>query len=168
MEQVEIYNRNREKLKKIKPRNDIKNGEYRISAHIWIINMQEELLIQKRTMNSKKFPNMWSQTAGGVIAEESSKEAVKRESKEELNLEVKDKEIYYIGSYIRKKDIVDVWLVKKEIEIDELQLQKNEVAEVKMVTFDEFENMIDNGLVVPSINPSYLLMKNYFNNYMQR
>ena len=83
MEQVEIYNRNREKLNKIKSRSDIKNGEYRISAHIWIINMQEELLIQKRTMNSKKFPNMWSQTAGGVTAEESSKEAVKRESKEE-------------------------------------------------------------------------------------
>ena len=114
MEKVDIYNRNREKTNKIKQRNELKNGEYRISAHIWIVNAKKELLIQKRTMNSKKSPNMWSQTAGGVLAEEDSKEAVKRESKEELDLEVNDDEIYYIGSYIRKKDIVDVWLVKKE------------------------------------------------------
>lgn len=167
MEKVDIYNRNREKTNKIKQRNELKNGEYRISAHIWIVNAKKELLIQKRTMNSKKSPNMWSQTAGGVLAEEDSKEAVKRESKEELDLEVNDDEIYYIGSYIRKKDIVDVWLVKKEIEINKLKLQANEVADVKLVSFEKFDNMIKSGIVVPSINPSYLLLKNYFNNYMQ-
>ena len=90
---------------------------------------------------------MWSQTGGGVLVNESSKETAKRESKEELNLEIEENEIYYIGSYVRKKDIVDVWLVKKEIDID------------------KFDNMIEKGLVVPSINPSYLLVKNYYENY---
>ncbi len=165
MEKVNIYNRNREITNKIKERNNLDEGEYRISAHIWIVDSKNRLLIQKRTANSKKFPNMWSQTAGGVIAGENSKEAVKRESKEELNLEVKDNEIYYIGSYVRKKDIVDVWLVKKEIEIGNLKLQEDEVADVKCVTFHEFEKMIKSGIVVPSINPSYMLIKNYFYNF---
>lgn len=165
MEKVNIYNRNREITDIIKERNSLEDGEYRISAHIWIIDKENKLLIQKRTANSKKFPNMWSQTGGGVLAGEKSIETVKRESKEELNLEIKDNEIYYIGSYIRKKDIVDVWLVKKEIEINNLKLQQDEVADVKMVTFQEFDEMIEKGIVVPSINPSYLLVKNYFYNY---
>lgn len=167
MEKVDIYDRNREKTYKVKERNKLEEGEYRISVHIWIVNSKNELLIQKRTMDSKKFPGMWSQTGGGVLAGENSKEAVKRESKEELNLEIKDDEIYYIGSYVRKKDIADVWLVKKQIEVNNLKLQEEEVAEIKLVTFEEFDEMIKNGIVVPSINPSYLLMKNYFNNYMK-
>lgn len=167
MDKVNIYNRNREITDKVKDRNDLVDGEYRISTHIWIIDKENKLLVQKRTANSRKFPNMWSQTGGGVLAGENSKETVKRESKEELDLEIKDNEIYYIGSYVRKKDIVDVWLVKKEeqIKINNLKLQKEEVADVKMVTFQEFDEMIKKGIVVPSIKPSYYLIKNYLKNY---
>ena len=167
MDKVDVYNRNRELTGKTKDRNDLGKGEDRISTHIWIIDEENKLLVQKRTANSRKFPNMWSQTGGGVLAGENSKDTVKRESKEELNLEVKDNEIYYIGSYVRKKDIVDVWLVKKEeqIEIKNLKLQKEEVADVKMVSFREFDEMIKSGIVVPSINPLYYLIKNYLKNY---
>lgn len=56
---------------------------------------------------------------------------------------------------------------KKEIEINKLKLQENEVADVKIVSFEKLDNMIESGVVVPSINPSYLLLKNYFNNYMR-
>ena len=165
MEKVNVYNRNRELTDVIKERNKLDDGEYRISAHIWIINKTNELLIQQRVGTAKKFPHMWSQTGGGVLVNESSKETVKRESKEELNLEIDENEIYYIGSYVRKKDIVDVWLVKKEIEIEKLKLEPSEVENVKLVTFEEFDNMIEEGVVVPSINPSYLLIKNYYENY---
>lgn len=165
MEKVNVYNRNRELMDVVKERNKLDEGEYRISAHIWIINKANELLIQQRVGTTKKFPHMWSQTGGGVLVNESSKETVKRESKEELNLEIDEDETYYIGSYVRKKDIVDVWLVKKEIDIDKLKLEPSEVENVKLVTFEEFDNMIEKGLVVPSINPSYLLIKNYYENY---
>lgn len=165
MEKVNVYNRNRELTDIIKERNKLEKGEYRISAHIWIINKENKMLIQQRVAKAKKFPNMWSQTGGGVLVNENSKETVKRECKEELDLKIDEDEIYYIGSYIRKKDIVDVWLVKKEVDINNLKLEPNEVADVKLVTFEEFDYMIENGLVVPSINPSYLLVKNYYNNY---
>lgn len=165
IEEVNVYNRKREITDVIKERNKLDEGEYRISVHIWFINKSNELLIQQRVSTAKRFPNMWSQTGGGALANESSKETVKRESKEELNLEIDENEIYYVGSYIRKKDIVDVWLVKKEIDIDKLELEHSEVANVKLVTFKEFDNMIEEGIVVPSINPSYLLIKNYYENY---
>ena len=93
MEKVNVYNRNREITDKIKERNSLEKGEYRISVHIWIINSKSELLIQQRSETSKKFPSMWSQTGGGVLAGETSKEAVKREAKEELGINVEDEEL---------------------------------------------------------------------------
>lgn len=168
MEKVNVYNRNREITDKIKERNSLEKGEYRISVHIWIINSKSELLIQQRSETSKKFPSMWAQTGGGVLAGETSKEAVKREAKEELGINVEDEELYYISSYVRTRDIVDVWLVKKDIDIDDLELQKEEVAEAKFISFEDFDNMIKDKKVVPTINPSYFLMKNYIDNYIDK
>lgn len=167
MEEVDIYNKKREKTGIVKERHELEKGEYRISAHIWIIDDNNKLLIQKRALTEKKFPGKWSQTGGGVFSGESSLDTVKRETKEELSLEVYDNEISYIGSYIRKRDIVDIWLVEKNINVADLKLQEEEVAEAKWVTFDEFEQMIEKGEVVPSINPSYLLVKNYYNTYKE-
>lgn len=165
MEKVDIYDRKREKIGIEKERNSLQKGEYRISAHIWIVDENNKLLIQKRSLTEDKFPGMWSQTGGGVLAGESSLDTVIRETKEELNVEAGKDEITFIGSYIRKKDIVDIWLVEKDINISDLKLQEEEVAEAKLVTFDEFDKMIEMGEVVPSINPSYFLLKNYYNNY---
>lgn len=54
MEKVNVYNRNRELTDVIKERNKLDEGEYRISAHIWIINKANELLIQQRVSTAKK------------------------------------------------------------------------------------------------------------------
>lgn len=164
MEKVDIYNNKREKTGKIAERDNIEKGDYRLSVHVWVTS-NEKILIQKRTSNKKIFPNLWEQTGGGVIAGETSIEAVKRESNEELNIEVCNDEITYIGSYIRVNDIVDVWLVEKNLNDEDISLQKEEVGDSKLVTFDEFDEMIEKKEVVPTINPSYSLLKNYFNTY---
>lgn len=164
MEKVDVYSNKREKTGKITERDNIEHGEYRLSVHVWF-ESKERILIQKRTQNKKIFPNLWEQTGGGALAGETSIDAVKRESKEELNIDVLDNELNYIGSYIRVNDFVDVWLVDKNIDIEKLSLQKEEVGDIKLVTFDEFDKMIENNEVVPTINPSYMLLKNYFNTY---
>ena len=56
MEKVNIYNRNRELTDIIKERNKLEKGEYRISAHIWIINKENEMLIQQRVAKQKNSP----------------------------------------------------------------------------------------------------------------
>ena len=54
-------------------------------------------------------------------------------------------------------------MVLQDVDVDLLKLQKDEVSQAKLVTFEEFEKMIAEGKVVPSINPSYSLLKNYIN-----
>ena len=46
---------------------------------------------------------------------------------------------------------------------------KNELLDKqnKNVTFEEFDKMIENKEVVPTINPSYNLLKNYYDVYMK-
>ena len=161
MEKVDIYNRLREKTGKIKARNDLEIGEYRISVHVWIVSEDNKLLIQKRSMKEDKFPGFWAQTGGGVKAGTTSKKTVFEECKEELNLDIDEKNLYYVASYTRIKDIVDVWIVKQIVDLDDIALQSDEVEEVRLVSLEEFDSMIEQGIVVPSINPSYSLVKNY-------
>lgn len=166
MEQVDVYNRFREKTGNVKGRKELNKGEFRISVHIWIKDQQNRILIEKRSKKEDKFPGMWAQVAGGVKTGDTSKITVFKECKEELNYSVKEENLFYIGSYIRTKDIVDVWMVNQDIDIDTLKLQEDEVADVKLVTFEEFDKMIENEKVVPSIKPSYSLVKNFNNCYM--
>lgn len=165
MEYVDVYNRLREKQGYTKPRNEIQEGEYRLSVHIWIVNDDDEILIQKRSELEDKFPGFWAQTGGGVKAGKTSKDTVNEECYEELGITIEDDEIYYVGSYIRTRDIVDIWMVNKNVDISTLKIDKNEVEEAKLVLLDAFDKMIETGIVVPSINPSYLLLKNYLTNY---
>jgi len=165
MESVDIYNKFREKTGNIKGRKELITGEYRISTHIWIKDSQNRILVEKRSEKEDKFPGMWAQVGGGVKAGESSKATAFKECKEELNYDIKEENLFYVGSYTRTKDIVDVWMVNQDINIDNLKLQEDEVADVKLVTFEEFDKMIEKGEVVPSINPSYSLLKNFNSSY---
>ena len=167
MEKVDIYNKFREKTGDIKGRKELENGEYRISTHIWIRNHENKILIEKRSEKEDKFPGMWAQVGGGVKAGDTSKITVFKECKEELGYDVKEENLFYVGSYIRTKDIVDVWMVNQDIDIGVLELQEDEVEEVRLVTFEEFDKMIKGKKVVPSINPSYDLLKNFCNSYMK-
>lgn len=166
MEKVDIYNKRRESMNYFKERGKMEEGEYSISVHVWILN-GENIWIQKRSADKKIFPNLWEQSGGGVISGETSLNAVKRETQEELGIPLRDDEITYIGSYTRVKDIVDIWMVQNKISHKNIKMQREEVSTIKSVTFEEFDKMIEKGEVVPTINPSYDLLKNYCKVYMR-
>lgn len=167
MELVDVFNKRREKLGYTRERGKLDKNEYRISVHAWLLE-EDKLWIQQRSNEKKIFPGLWEQSGGGVIQGETSLEAVKRETIEELGLEIQDDEITYMGSYTRVKDIVDIWLIQRPFSKDKIILQEEEVENIKKVTFEEFDKMIENGEVVPTINLSYNLLKNYFNRYMKK
>lgn len=166
MEKVDIYNKRRESMNYFKERGKMEEGEYSLSVHVWILN-GENIWIQKRSADKKIFPNLWEQSGGGVISGETSLNAVKRETQEELGIPLRDDEITYIGSYTRVKDIVDIWMVQNKISHKNIKMQREEVSTIKSVTFEEFDKMIEKGEVVPTINPSYDLLKNYCKVYMR-
>ena len=154
MEIIDLYDNKKQKLNKTMVRlaGEPAAGEFRLSVHIWILNSKGELLIQKRSESVKKNPGKWAFTGGVVDTNETSLEGAIREVKEELGVNVRNEEIEYLLSFKREKGFVDVWLVKKDISIDEVILQKEEVAEVKWVSIKEMIELMETGEMVASID----------------
>lgn len=88
MEKVDVFNKYRENKKITKRRGELVEDEYRISVHIWIKDLNNKILIEKRSNKEDKFPGMWAQVGGGVKAGESSKETAFRECIEELDFTI--------------------------------------------------------------------------------
>ena len=61
------------------------DGNFHRTAHVWIINSKNELLLQKRSASKKTHPNYWDISgAGHIRAGESVIDGAIRELKEEL------------------------------------------------------------------------------------
>ena len=165
MELVDIYNERHEQLNYTKSRKELATGEYRLSAFIWVINDEDKILLQQRLATTKKMPNMWGTTAGGAQTGESSLESALRELKEELGIEAKKEEFSFIGSYKRINDFVEVWLCKKNIEVEDLVLEETEVQNAKWVDIEEFEHMIKDGT---GINSGFDIFKMYYKEFYNK
>lgn len=161
MELVDLLNNRKELTGETCERNAVPDGKYRLSIHIWIVNDKNEILIQQRSASRKMFPNMWTNTGGACIAGETSIETVFRELKEELNVIPNIDDLELIASYKRKKDYVDVWLLRQNININDLKFNDNEVQAAKWATIEEWGKLLIEEQAVKSSTDYFL---NYINN----
>ena len=163
MEMVDKLDNKRQMLNRTTERSEKIGGEYRQSVHTWIMNSKGEFLIQKRSPNKKTFPNMWSQTGGGVDEGETTLQAALRECKEELGITIDLSNIELILSFKRKFDFVDVWLVKQDIDISNIVLQEEEVSEVKWSSIDEIRELMKTDKLAKSIEIYFDMFINLIN-----
>ena len=163
MEMVDKLDNKRQMLNRITERSEKIEGEYRQSVHTWIMNSKGEFLIQKRSPNKKTFPNMWSQTGGGVDEGETTLQAALRECNEELGISIDLNNIELILSFKRKFDFVDVWLVKQDIDISNIVLQEEEVSEVKWSSIDEIRELMKTDKLAKSIEIYFDMFINLIN-----
>lgn len=140
-----VYDSQGTKLDKtvVRDRDALEKGEFHLSVDVWIVNAQNQFLIQKRTANKKLFPNMWGPSAGGaVLCGENSWQGAFREAEEEIGISLNRDDAKMIHSFIRNSNaFVNVWLVRQDIELKDLKLQKEEVAEVRWATLEEIREM---------------------------
>ena len=162
MEIVDIYDGKKNKTgKKVERSTKPELGEYRLSIHIWITNSKGELLIQRRSANKKMFPNMWNETGGAASTGETSEMTCAREFEEELGVKPNMDKAELIGSIKRKYDYIDVWHIEQDIDLNDIQMQEDEVSEVKYVTIDELKKIIGDKEFVPTIGPSLNMFLTY-------
>ena len=131
-----------------------KTGEWFRSVHIWIINDQKEVLLQKRSPNKSTFPNLWAVSVSGhVQAGEESIDTVVREIKEELSLDVKPEQCQYLFT-IKRENIFkncinrvfdDVYLLRLNIDINTTKLQKSELCEIKYFEYEYLKESLKQG-----------------------
>lgn len=155
----DLYDINKRKIgKHIKRGMGLKRGEYHLAVDIWVINKNNNILITQRHPQ-KNFGLLWECSGGAAISEETTLDAAIRELSEETGLRPNLDKFNYIGTHIGENYILDTYLVNMEVEIERLNLQKEEVVSAQIVSPKEFEVMNSNKLIVPSVWDRFDLYK---------
>lgn len=110
-------------------------------AALVIENDENKFLIQKRSVLKK---GKWGFTTGHIETKESSIDGIIRETKEELGIDIPKKDIIKIKSGIDDKYIYNHYYIKKNIDLNSLNIQLDEVEEVKWLTEEEVKKLIEN------------------------
>ena len=150
MEMFDLYDNKGNLLNKVAPRgSSLNEGEFHLVVHIWIRNSKGEYLIQKRSKTTDKIFGMWASTAGAAITGDTSLKAAIRETYEEIGLMLNEDELKLLKRYYIKDSkasyITDLYLVKRDVLLKDLKLDKLEVSECDFKTIEEIKVMIKNN-----------------------
>ena len=154
MEKLDLYNYKRQKTDKIISRDEkIPQNYYRLVVHACIFNSKGELLIQQRTKNKKHWPCLWDlSVGGGVQSGEDSQDAIKREVMEELGVEIDNTNLSPAVSINFSQGFDDTYIIKMDVDINDLILQQCEVQRVKWATKKEVFQLLENNQFIPYKN----------------
>ena len=151
MELWDIYDENRMKTgQQIARDGKVPDGFYHIIVHIALFNEKGQMLIQKRHRSKHGWPGLWDISAGGCVkAGESSRQGAARELAEELGIAGCEELMHRILTIEFEGGMDDIYILKKELDITDFSLQKEEVSEVKWADKKEIEELIEGGGFVP-------------------
>ena len=91
----------------------------------------------------------------GVLSGETTKQAAVREAQEEIGLSVEESELSLLEVYQHKNYFMDILVVKKDVEVNKLTLQAEEVVEAKWVSHEELLQMVEAKQMVWSVGLRY-------------
>ena len=153
-EQIDIYNENKEKTGKIKIRHKdtLESGEFIIGIQATIINSEKKILITQRSAQKENAPLLWECNGGALQHGESGVEGIIREVKEELGIDLDKNDGVLIKTIKKEHKFKDIFLFKKDIDINELKFLDGEVIDAKWVTIEEFNEMKKAKLIVHNID----------------
>lgn len=120
----------------------VPKGRYSVVVLAFIENSKGEFLFQ---MTSKRKKNVWATTGGHVKSGQTSKKAIIEEIKEELGIDINEDEVKLFKTYKYDDAFKDVFYIKKDIDINSLNYQEDEVEYVKYLTKDEILDLINNN-----------------------
>ena len=145
-------------------------GYYHHTAQIWFYTENKEILLSQRAAKKQICPLMWDvSVAGHIDAGETVTQAAIRETKEELGFDILKHKLTKIGVFkcfqsynngIIDNEFHNVFIAQLNLPISKLLLQEDEVEAVKLVSFKQFQILIDcinnnNNHFIPSTKSYY-------------
>ena len=153
MEYLDILDENGNKTGEKDTRENIhKLGLLHSEVAAFIYTDTGKVVLQKRKSNKATYAGVWSITGGHVLSGETNEDAIIREIKEELNINVNKDEINFVTKY-RSKKVKDNIINNKffniynveigESQFKEIKIQKEELEDIKLFSIDEIENILN-------------------------
>jgi len=146
MEFWDLYDENRNPINRSFKRGEQKrSGEFHIVVEVWTINSKGEILVTLRDPKKDCYPNKWENTGGSLSSGETSKQGAVRELFEETGILALESELILLGTRKEQSTFIDIFLLRHDIEIENITLQAGETIDVKWVTLDRLDEMIEDG-----------------------
>lgn len=150
MEKRDLYDVNRVLTGETIYKGDkIPENKYIVVVISFMENSKGEFLIKKRTKAKK---GLYGSTGGHPKSGETSLQGITTEIKEEIGLDVKPSELKLVFSdkQEEKQVFYDIYYLKKDFNISDLTLQKEEVESVAWLSKDKILSMMNDDLFLPS------------------
>jgi 8-oxo-dGTP pyrophosphatase MutT (NUDIX family) len=117
----------------------IPEGYYPMVVMVVIRNSKGEFLMQKRV---EKKGGDWGVTGGHPKAGETPKEGIISEVKEELGLDFSKENFIEYDSGCDGKDCYKMYFVEKDINLEDITIQEDELTEVRWFSMDKLKEMV--------------------------
>lgn len=138
------------------------------TTHIWIVRKKEnriQILLQKRSKNKDSFPGCYDiSSAGHIPAGDEFADSGLRELGEELGIVITKEELIecgilnvfteneFHGIHYVDNQVSKVFLLWKDIEVEDLQLQTEEIESAIWMDFEECKKAVANETIPTCIN----------------
>lgn len=159
MELFDILNEDGTKSGVVKERGVThREGALHGTVHMWVVRQKEDgydVLLQKRSECKDSNPGDYDiSSAGHITAGDAPLFAAIREMKEELGLDVKPKQLHYVGMHrgsfeamfhgrmFKDNELNWVYVYTEAVDTEQLILQKEEVEEVRWMDYEECHRRI--------------------------
>lgn len=151
MELWDLYDVNRKKTNQTWVRGEmLQPGAYHLVVHVCVFDSNGNMLIQQRQPFKEGWPNMWDLTVGGsAVAGDTSQTAAQRELYEEIGLDLDFQQVRPHLTINFERGFDDIYLIEKNVPLQTLTLQYEEVQNVKWASKNEILAMIRNGEFIP-------------------
>jgi len=120
-------------------------GYWHRTSHIWIINSQNQILCQRRSLLKDSNPGKWESFFGGhMVAETDYADNAVTELKEELDIIIKKDELYLFMKYKCEsgKEFQSVFILHWDGNIEILKLEKDEIDQVKWMPIEKLYEVL--------------------------
>ena len=152
-ELIDIYDSDRNRTGITVPREGafMKEGQYMLYVLAIVQDLQGRYLITQRSLDKHWAAGWWEVTGGGVLSGETSVQAVVREVREEVGLDVTGQPLEPVYAYknvdLESGDnyIVDIYHFHLDVSTDDVTLQDSEAIDCAFATWDEICALADEG-----------------------
>ena len=158
----DLYDINSNKTDKTYHKGDpIPKGYYPMVVMVVIRNSKGEFLMQKR---AKSKGGDWGVTGGHPKSGETPLEGIITEVKEELGLDFSKENFIEYDSGCDGQECYKMYYVNKDIDLDKIDIQKEELSEVKWFSMKELQNMVDKKELNENQISCFIKVRNYIEN----
>ena len=154
MELWDIYDENKQPTGRTMVRDDwnMKYDEFHLTVQAAIMRPDGRFLITRRKLTKSWGAGWWEVSGGGVLAGETSREAVIREVREETGLDVTSAKSDLAFTYRRDNHeeknnyFVDVYRFELDFDESDVTVQEEEVEEFRLATPEEIRALGEQGI----------------------